>query len=227
VWVMDRGMVSEKNIAFLRARNARYLVGTPKSQLKIFEKELLEKEGWQSVQDGLEARLIAHPDGAGAEQFVLCRSTARAEKERAMLRQQTGRLCAELEKIDASLRRAPEADIERFGRRIGRWLGKYPAAAHVLEATVERDANGAAAGLAIASRVDQGRWKEHTHGACLLRTNCTETDPAKLWRWYIQLAPSPRSVGPRGPGLRPAYLAPPSALGSPRPKPRSAPPKAI
>ena len=21
----------------------------------------------------------------------------------------------------------------------------------------------------------------------MLRTNCTETDPAKLWRWYIQL----------------------------------------
>ena len=25
------------------------------------------------------------------------------------------------------------------------------------------------------------------HGAYLLRTNCTETDPAQLWRWYIQL----------------------------------------
>ena len=24
-------------------------------------------------------------------------------------------------------------------------------------------------------------------GAYLLRTNCTETDPVKLWRWYIQL----------------------------------------
>ena len=50
VWVMDRGMVSEKNIAFLRARNARYLVGTPKSQLKEFEKhrhiaELLTRLG--------------------------------------------------------------------------------------------------------------------------------------------------------------------------------------
>ena len=187
VWVMDRGMVSEKNIAFLRARNARYLVGTPKSQLREFEKQLLDKEGWQSVQEGLEARLIAHPDGAGAEQYVLCRSTARAEKERAMLRAQSERLRAELEKIDASLRRAPEPDIERVGRRIGRWLGKYPAAAHILEATVARDTSGAAIGVGIASREDQARWKEHTHGAYLLRTNCTETDPAKLWRWYIQL----------------------------------------
>ena len=187
VWVMDRGMVSEKNIAFLRARHARYLVGTPKSRLREFEKQLLDKEGWQSVQAGLEARLIAHPDGAGAEQYVLCRSTARAEKERAMLRAQSERLRAELEKIDAALRRAPEPDIERVGRRIGRWLGKYPAAAHILEATVARDTSGAAIGIGIASREDQARWKEHTHGAYLLRTNCTETDPAKLWRWYIQL----------------------------------------
>lgn len=69
VWVMDRGMVSEKNIAFLRRRNARHLVGTPKAQLRDFEKALLDKEGWHSVQNGLEARLIAHPDGRGAEPF--------------------------------------------------------------------------------------------------------------------------------------------------------------
>ena len=69
VWVMDRGMVSEKNIAFLRARGARYLVGTPKSQLRAFEAALLEKEGWSEVQSGLEAKLVAHPDGAGREQF--------------------------------------------------------------------------------------------------------------------------------------------------------------
>jgi hypothetical protein len=34
VWVMDRGMVSEANLQFLRSRKARYLVGTPKSWLK-------------------------------------------------------------------------------------------------------------------------------------------------------------------------------------------------
>jgi len=34
IWVMDRGLISEDNLDFLRARQARYLVGTPKSQLK-------------------------------------------------------------------------------------------------------------------------------------------------------------------------------------------------
>ena len=34
---MDRGMVSEKNLEFMRESGARYLVGTPKSLLRKFE----------------------------------------------------------------------------------------------------------------------------------------------------------------------------------------------
>jgi transposase len=185
---MDRGMVSEKNIAFLRQRKARYLVGTPKAQLRDFETQLLDHDGWSEVQDGLEARLIAHPDGKGEEQYVLCRSSARAEKERAMLARQSDRLCEELLKIDTALRRQPEADLEKLGRRIGRHQGKYPAAARHIEVSVQRDAqSGAATGLSITTALSKGQRTHQQHGAYLLRTNCTETDPAKLWRWYIQL----------------------------------------
>lgn len=183
IWVMDRGMVSEKNIDFLRSRNARYLVGTLKNQLRHFEAQLLQ----QDVQDGLEARLVSHPDGKGEETYVLCRSTARAQKERAMLTRQSELLTAELLKIDAALRRKPESDLEKLGRRIGRWLGKYPAAAKIMEAEVVRDGQGTAVALQIATSLDKGQRAHQHHGAYLLRTNCTETDPALIWRWYIQL----------------------------------------
>jgi hypothetical protein len=187
VWVMDRGMVSEENIEFLRARRARYLVGTPKSQLRKFEAALLEKDGWREVQPGLEAKLLPHPDGNGEEQFILCRSQARREKEAAMLARQRERLCAEFAKIDAALQRKPQREIEAIRRRIGRWQGRYPAAAKLLEATLERDAEGRACGLRVATTVEDGQWAAQVHGAYLLRTNCTEQDPAQLWRWYMQL----------------------------------------
>jgi hypothetical protein len=187
VWVMDRGMVSEDNIEFLRARKARYLVGTPKSQLRKFEAALLDKEGWSEVQPGLEARLLPHPDGAGAEQFILCRSQARREKEAAMLARQRERLCAEFARIDRALQRHPQREVEAISRRIGRWQGRSPAAARLLAATLERDAEGRACGLRVATTVDDGQWAAQVHGACLLRTHCTEKDPAQLWRWYMQL----------------------------------------
>lgn len=187
VWVMDRGMVSEANIAFLRERKALYIVGTPKSELRHFEAALLEEENWTDVQAGLEARLVEHPDGNGNEKFVLCRSTARAQKERAMLERQSQRLAAELGKIQAWLVRSPQTDLEKVGRRIGRALGKYPAAARIMEARVEQDAKGCAYNLCFFSDLEAGQRAHRGGGAYLLRTNCEETDPATLWRWYIQL----------------------------------------
>jgi hypothetical protein len=61
-------------------RKARYLVGTPKSWLRHHEATLLEQTNWQQVQDGLEVRLVAHPDGEPGEKYVLCRSAARPRK---------------------------------------------------------------------------------------------------------------------------------------------------
>ncbi len=209
VWVMDRGMVSEANIQWLRERKARYLVGTPKGQLKNFEADLLDKEGWHEVQSGLEAKLVPNPDGKGKEQFVLCRSNARAEKERAMLDRQLDKLREELDKVGRALRRKPTADpgkIAAFERRIGRWQGRYPAAAKVLDARIRHDKNGAACDLEVIEK-QQSQWARLSHGAYLLRTNCTETDPARLWRWYVQLTQAEAAfrTAKSDLGLRPIY----------------------
>jgi transposase len=187
IWGMDRGMVSEENIDFLRARGASYLVGTPKSQLKAFERPLLEQKDWTEVQPGVEVKLLAHPDGAEGEKYVLCRSSARREKEIAMLERQRQRLRAQLDKTHASLQRRPAKDPGTIERRIGRWLGRFPAAERLIEVHVERDASGRACGLKITDRAERTAWAQEAHGAYLLRTNCTAEDPAKLWRWYIQL----------------------------------------
>jgi len=117
----------------------------------------------------------------------LCRSSARALKEQAMLQRQSDALSAELFKLDAALHRHAELDLEKVGRRIGRWMGRYPAAAQLLKVEVRRDASSAACGLDIATQLDKGQQRHRQHGAYLLRTNCTEKDPAQLWRWYIQL----------------------------------------
>ncbi|MEY4488055.1 MAG: hypothetical protein RIQ79_563 [Verrucomicrobiota bacterium] len=207
IWVMDRGMVSEANIAFLRERKARYLVGTPKSWLRAHEQTLLEQSDWKMVQDGLEVRLVEQPDGEPGERYVLCRSGARAEKERAMLGRQSERLTEELIKIDAWLRRAPQTDQETVGRRIGRHLGKYPAAAAIVVAEVLRDAQGRAAGRRISSRLDAGQKAHRQKGAYLLRTNCEENDPALLWKWYIQLTQAEAAfrTAKSDLGLRPVF----------------------
>lgn len=207
IWVMDRGMVSEANISFLRQRKAFYIVGTPKSQLRSYEAELTEKEHWVEVESGVEARLVAHPDGGREERYVLCRSNARAAKERAMIERQMSLLTAEMLKIERSLERCPTADLGKIERRIGRWLGRYPAAARLLEVEVLTNAKGQACALRLSCPLRESEHPLRSKGAYLLRTNCTETDPAKLWRWYIQLVQAEAAfrTAKSDIGLRPIY----------------------
>ena len=75
IWAMDRGMVSKENLEWLREEDRLYIVGTPRSELKNWGKDLLEKGGWREVREGLEVKLCPGPDGM--ETFILCRSAAR------------------------------------------------------------------------------------------------------------------------------------------------------
>ena len=62
-------------------------------------------------------------------------------------------------------------------------------------------------GLKIIERGERSAWAGHAHGAYLLRTNCTEQDPAKLWRWYIQLCQAEDAfrISKSDLGLRPVF----------------------
>ncbi len=93
-----------------------------------------------------------------------------------------------MDKTHASLQRRPAKDPNLIERRVGRWLGRFAAAERLLEVTVQRDAHHHACGLNITERAERTTWAEQAQGAYLLRTNCTEKDPVKLWRWYVQLS---------------------------------------
>lgn len=187
IWVLDRGIVSEENLAWLRSRGASYLVGTPKSQLRAHQAALLDEADWQVVQDGLKAKLVTVGEGEATERFVLCRSQARAAKEGAMLQQKLERLRAELTKIDVALQKRPTRKVDSLERRIGRWLGRYPAAAGVLNVELKKDAAGRACGLSVSEQSEKLKWSQLAHGAYMLRTNHAASEAAQFWRWYIQL----------------------------------------
>ena len=82
VWVMDRGMTSAENIAWLKSGGRQYLIGTAKGELKRFARELADRRDWRTVREGLEVKVGVGPEGA--ETFLLVRSADRQQKEEAM-----------------------------------------------------------------------------------------------------------------------------------------------
>jgi transposase len=186
IWVMDRGMVSEDNLAFLRSRGGQYLVGTPKAMLRRFEEHLLEKN-WQEVQEGVEVKLVPGPDGT--ETFVLARSADRRKKEEAMHHRFLDRFEAALLRMQAQAESGRLKDPAIANRRLGRLAQQYWRAAAAFEVRIQRRRGRGKARLKVSWKRDP-RWHDWaalSEGCYLLRTNVKETDPAALWKQYIQL----------------------------------------
>jgi transposase len=181
IWVMDRGMVSEDNVEYLRKGGRRYIVGTPKSQLRKYEQELLSKD-WKQVHEGLQVRLCAAPNGE--EVFILCRSTERQAKEQAMHERFERRIEEGLEKIAAACRRSKQKPLVIAGR-VGRLMGQNTRAAGLFQVQV-KDVGGIAQ---IEWSKAQGwrEWARLSEGCYMLRSNVLDWTPEELWRAYIQL----------------------------------------
>ena len=177
VWVMDRGLVSEENLEKLRQRGAFYVVGTPRSRLKLYEQRLLQGD-WQSVTQTVEVQLISE----GAETYVLARSRGRAQKEQAMRLRLIRALMRDLIRLRRAIRAGQLVDAVKVEHRLGRLHERYAAAWGYV--SIGWDGQRLSwqwdrAGLHRAALRD---------GAYLLRTNVTMLDAATLWRQYIQLS---------------------------------------
>ena len=182
IWVMDRGMVSEENLEFLRAGGRRYIVGTPRGQLKRFEHELLNSH-WQQIREGLEVKQCPSPDGK--ESFILCRSAARAIKEKQIHQRFEERIEKGLAKLVESCRKRKQR-VGAIERRVGRLLEANSRAAGLFHVQVrERVDHGAEV---VWKKLEEWRaWAELSEGCYLLRSNIKDWKAEELWQAYIQL----------------------------------------
>jgi transposase len=187
VWVMDRGMSSADNVAWLQETGRRYLIGAPKSELKKWSREVADGRDWQSVRDGVEAKVCRGPDGT--ETFLLCRSADRRQKERAMHERFSKRIEERLESLGRRLARSRQKlDRETIGRQIGRMLAQNSRAAGRYQIDVLDDpSRDSGLRLAWKAKPEWDNWATHSEGAYVLRTNIHDWSEEDLWRTYIQL----------------------------------------
>jgi transposase len=57
IWAMDRGMVSADNVEWLQQGKRKYVIGTPKSELRKWEKELVNRDVWERIREDVEVKL--------------------------------------------------------------------------------------------------------------------------------------------------------------------------
>lgn len=183
IWVMDRGMVSRGNDKLLQSSGRRYIIGTPKNQLKKFEQHLLDKQ-WSQVHQGLEVKLCPSPEG-NDEVFILCRSTARQEKEKAMHDRFRLRIEEGLQKLKQQSEKGRLKDQSKVERRIGKLLGQNTRASAMFDITVTMKKGKVQVAWSMKKQATE--WAELSEGCYLLRTNIKDWTGEELWKTYIQL----------------------------------------
>jgi len=174
VWCMDRGVPTEAVLEEMRASDppVQYLVGTPKGRLNRLEQDLVTKP-WRAARPGVRVKLLPQE----GELYVFAESQDRIAKERSMRRRQLKWLWARLAQLRA-MRPARDALLMKLGSA----QTKAPAAWRLIDLRVADDG-------AFTYRLNRDKLRKtrRREGRYLLRTNLTETDPVKLWNYYLQL----------------------------------------
>ncbi len=175
VWCMDRGVPTEEVLAQMRASDppVHYLVGTPKGRLTRLEEALLDKP-WHIARPEVRVKLLAQD----SELYVFAESRDRIAKERSMRRRQLKWLWERLKKL-STMKLTRDALLMKLGAA----QTKAPAAWRLIQIEVAKR------GASFAYRLDGAKLRQvrRREGRYLLRTNLTQSDPAKLWEFYLQL----------------------------------------
>jgi transposase len=182
VWIFDRGIISEENLRAIRRRGGQYLVGTPRSKLREFERELLEGE-WHQIRPEVEVQRVGIPNGE--ETYILCRSTARKDKEQAIRSRFSARIEKALTGLENRVATGHLKDRDTIQRKIGGIQARYPQVADLYQIDLlDNDGILKLQWKLIDSRAE---WQKAREGAYLLRTNLQADDAEQLWKRYIQL----------------------------------------
>jgi transposase len=183
IWVMDRGIPTEDILAQMRSSDppVQYLVGTPKGRLGTLEEELLGLP-WHQARPSVKVKFLPR-DG---ETYVLAQSEDRIAKERSMRRR---RLRAYVDRLKELQSRKTPHKRDALHQAIGAAKKEAGRDARFVQLTVELHGEGKKQRATLNWKLDRKAlrvaWRRE--GRYLLRTNMEDTDPVKLWEFYLQL----------------------------------------
>jgi len=183
IWIMDRGIPTEDTLSQMRENEppASYLAGTPKGRLSALEKPLLNSP-WQNARPSVKVKLLTQE----GETCVLAQSEDRIAKERSMRRRRLRKYLKTL--ADLSARKRPLKGDE-LHQALGAAKKEAGRDARFLKVQVILAGKGENQRANLTYQLDRAtlRVARRREGRSLLRIHLTESDPAKLCEYYLQL----------------------------------------
>lgn len=182
--VMDAGIATEANLAWLKMHGYHYVVVSRKRE-RQFDPEMATE-----VQTAGDVTIKIHRvlDEDSGEAHLYCHSPAREQKDRAIDDAKSSRFEATLQKLAEGLAKPAGANaMGKVMEQIGRAKQRYARAAQHYQVQVVPDESGKnAAAITWEKQVKPGSAAMYP-GVYCLRTTLIDLDDATLWRTYTML----------------------------------------
>ncbi|MDA3832797.1 MAG: IS1634 family transposase [Spirochaetales bacterium] len=182
--VMDAGIATEDNVAWLKEHQYPYLVVSRKKHREFdASSAVVVKED-----DECTVRVQKNFDEETQETLLYCHSSQREKKDQAIDDRVTRRLEEALQKLAAGLNK--KQCLKKYDKvmvKIGRLREKYSRASKQYTITVEKDdASGNATKITWQQKAAQNTTDSYP-GVYCLRTSHTDWDETTLWNTYTML----------------------------------------
>ena len=181
VWVMDRGMISKDNLAFLGRDGRRYLIALKRGALTRFAKELT-RPGWERLPDHDEVEVKRFCRGRST--YLLARSLPRRRKERAIRRRQLLKMYRGLRSLQRRIATGRLKKRDKILECLGRLKGACPKATPLVQIDTLPEQPST---LTWSWRIRRIKAVLIRDGAYVLRSNQPGWQPRELWQTYMQL----------------------------------------
>jgi len=182
--VMDAGIATEANLAWLTGHGHRYVVVSRK-KARMFDPD----QATEVMTAGQVPIQVSRVQAPGSHEALLyCYSPARAEKDQAIDTKKAHTFEAALQSLALGLAKPRSTkDPAKIHERIGRAKEKYPRAAQHYTVELTLDDTGKAVTAITWAKAPKPNSALANPGVYCLRTTLTEPDDATLWRIYSML----------------------------------------
>lgn len=191
--VVDRGLSSEENLTLIRERGHHYIVTTRQRERgEIFPE--VEPEQFRPVKHDRHAQVSvsAQVQRRGDEVFVLCHSSGREAKDRAIRERFATRFEEDAQRLSARVAAGRLKDPEKINQAIGRLKERYPRVARYYAVELHTDATGAPQ-VQWSRRDDAVEAAAERDGTYLIRTDRSDLSEEQIWKLYVTLSRIERS----------------------------------
>jgi len=189
--VIDRGMAYDENLEQIRKRKLHYIVASRQSERNEWFSEFEKLEGFQEIHRTpsplnpfqKKSKVRIKKISKGELTYVLCISSGRVEKDKAIRHKQQERFLSDVGKLQKRVENGNLSQDAAINEAIGRLKERYPKAAryYKLKHDTQRKI------LICKLDEDKRRKADILDGAYLLKTERSDLSADEIWRIYMTL----------------------------------------